>query len=114
MTRNLFGFLALSAAICCTSTGCLLSHSNRVVLRQTESLQPVTFESDESKSIYESAVSSAVASGKSEASLAIPFLVGLERTRTVAENAVRNDVAKQFDMNGDLYITDAEADHFRR
>ena len=112
--RTTFVCLAFSFAICCTGTGCLLSHSHRTVLRQTELLQPVTFESDESKSVYESAVSSAMSSGNSKASLAIPFLVGLERTKSVAENAVRNDVAQQFDMDGDLHITDAEAQHFRR
>ena len=97
------------------NSGCLINHSHRTILRQTEPLYPVAFESAESKQIYEEFVEGWIEQEeeKSKSSLAIPFLIGTEHCKVTAENAVRNDVAARFDANGDGLISLQEARVFR-
>ena len=106
--------IALTIAIglsCCIQTGCLLSHSNHVVLRQEEPLQQLTFESEKARNTYESNVQKALndESNTSHASFGIPFIVGLQQSKKLSESATRNDVATHFDLNGDRLISDYEA-----
>ena len=92
-------------------TGCLLVHSNHTVLRQNEPLHQPTFESEETRNAFEQYVNSEFEneSNISSASFAIPFIVSLSRSKTVSENAIRNDIAARFDINRDNHISDHEA-----
>ena len=94
-----------------TQNGCLLNHSQHTILRHDEPLRPVTFESESARSTFEKCVSSECKDDcrKASASFAIPFLVGLERSQTISETAIRNDVGAKFDINGDGHISDYEA-----
>ena len=101
----------LLGLFCAVHCGCLLNHSNHVVLRQNEPLNSLTFQSDHARNVFESRVEQSLEddSRKSSASFGVPFLVGLERSTTIAENAIRNDLAALFDINGDQHISDYEA-----
>jgi hypothetical protein len=81
------------------------------VIRQGEPLTAITFESIEARSTFEDATRSAMNddANESHSSLGIPFLVGLQCSKTVSPNAIRNDVAIRFDLNGDRHISDHEA-----
>ena len=61
--------------------------------------------------MFEASAQAALAdeTNESHASLGIPFIVGLEKSQKVAPNAIRNDVATRFDINGDRHISDDEA-----
>ena len=99
------------ALLCCIQTGCLLSHSNHVVLRQDEPLQQLTFESETARNAYEASVQQSLndESNTSHASFGIPFIVGLQQSKKLSDSATRNDVATQFDISGDSHISDYEA-----
>jgi hypothetical protein len=111
MTYSKIAFSIVIALSCMIQTGCLLSHSNHVVLRQDEPLQQLTFESEQARNIYEAKVENSLndESNTSQASFGIPFIVGLEQSKKVSESGVRNDVATQFDISGDRHISDYEA-----
>lgn len=102
--------VAAFGLICVSQIGCLLSHSNHVVVRQEEALQPVTFESEEARNLFESIVKNAIKedSELGNASFAIPFIVGLEKSTKLSKSAIRNDVATRVDLNGDRLITEYE------
>lgn len=105
-------YFSLAVAFLVTSqTGCLLMHSNHTVLRQYEPLRQPTFESEETRNAFEQYVSSEFEneSNISSASFAVPFIVSLSRSKTVSENAIRNDIAARFDINRDNHISDYEA-----
>jgi len=89
----------------------LLNHSNHVVLRQGEALQPMAFESDEAREIYENFVCGWQDNdnNQTKSSFGIPFIIGTQRSRKLAENAVRNDASIRFDRNLDGIISDQEA-----
>ena len=91
-------------------SGCLVNHSNHRVVRQSEALQPFSFQSETARENFESQVEHAVERGAndSHSSFAIPFLVGLERSRKLSDAAVRNDVGNRLDTNGDGVISDYE------
>jgi len=101
----------IAAGICTLMmSGCLLSHSNHSVVRQAEPLQPFSFQSQQARQRYESQVEHSIEQGldDSHSSLAVPFLLGLERSRKLSQSAVRNDVAVRLDVNGDGVISDQE------
>ncbi len=99
------------AVVCLLQCGCLLNHSNHVVLRQGEPLRGLSFQSEETRDIFEQAVDQAKNddSRKSRASFGVPFLIGLERSRTLGDSAVRNDIGNLFDIDQDGFISDYEA-----
>lgn len=99
----LFGFILLAPL-----TGCLLSHSNHSVIRQDEPLLQLAFESEKARSVFESHVERRQTEDEAHASLAIPFIVGLEKSVSTSENAIRNDVATMMDINGDRLISEQE------
>ena len=104
-------FLLTVAFLVTAQTGCLLVHSNHTVLRQNEPLHQTTFESEETRNAFEQHVNSECEneSNTSSASFAIPFIVSLSRSKTVSENAIRNDIMAKFDINRDNHICDYEA-----
>ena len=110
-TKKTFVFATLFAGLLILQTGCLLSHSHHTVIRQDEPLRPMTFASESARNAYEACVDAECNSdaNNSRGSLAIPFLIGLERSRTTSESAIRNDVSTKFDINGDDHISDYEA-----
>ena len=103
-------FIVLICSLCAINCGCLINHSNHVVLRQNEALRPLAFESPTARQNFESAVEYALdnEADRSRASFAVPFLFGLERSTKVAKNAIRNDLAALMDINRDGYISDYE------
>ncbi|MEM7785562.1 MAG: hypothetical protein AAF623_19600 [Planctomycetota bacterium] len=114
MTTTSFDIRILATTFCLIAmfqTGCLLNHSNHTVVRQNEPLRRITFESEQSRAVFEQSVSQALKdrSNRSSASFSIPFLVGLEKTKSIATNAIRNDVMAMFDIDGDAHISDYEA-----
>ena len=114
MSRSPFALVSLVCLSSFTQCGCLLSHSHHKVVRQGEPLHAVTFESENARSAFEACAQSALSdeTNESRSSFGIPFIVGLQRSRKVAPNAIRNDVATRLDLNGDRHITDDEASLF--
>ena len=110
MRKLTVAVVTIGSCILLSQTGCLLSHSDHVVVRQAEPLRPVSFESEQTKIAYETYIESALQNdaNKSSSSFGIPFIVGLERSKTVAPNAIRNDVAVRTDINKDGLISDYE------
>ena len=106
---NLIILFAFSC-ICLLNCGCLINHSHHTVLRQDEPLQSMTFESEYARSAFEQWVERANDddSNRSSSSFAVPFIVGLKRSKSVSNNAVRNDVAALLDVNRDHHISDYE------
>lgn len=98
------------------SCGCLLNHSHHTVIRQGEPLYPIAFETDAARTCFEEYVEQARTSSANEShsSLSIPFLLGLQRSKSVSESAIRNDAAVRFDANADGTISDYEANVFGR
>lgn len=90
--------------------GCLLNHSNHIVLRQDEPLRALTFQSESSRKVFEEAVDCALDedSLQSHASFGIPFIIGLSKSKTLSSTAIRNDVGALFDINQDGVISDYE------
>lgn len=110
MKSNLMSALLL-ALVCAMQSGCLLTHSIHSVVRQDEPLRPLMFESERAKKLFEGNVKDAASDDSNEgnASFAIPFIVGLEKSTKLSGNAIRNDVATRMDLNGDRHISDYEA-----
>lgn len=102
--------LSLTAFSAVLVSGCLVNHSHHQVIRKSEPLQHVTFQSEETRNAFEQCVQDAIDndSNYAHSSFGVPFLLGLQRTQKTAENAVRNDTIAKFDVNGDLYISDYE------
>lgn len=111
MIRASFFASAIFAILLLPQTGCLLNHSNHTVVRQQEPLRGITFETENARKVFEASTDAAMDndSNKSHASFGVPFLVGLEKSKSVAPNAIRNDVATRFDINGDGHISEYEA-----
>lgn len=111
MTRILITTCLLVAMLCVANTGCLLNHSNHTVVRQQEPLRSVTFETEQARQVFEASAEAALEddSNESRASFGVPFLVGFEKSKTIAPNAIRNDVATKFDINNDGHISEYEA-----
>jgi len=111
MTRTRIVTSSLFALICLPQLGCLLNHSNHTVVRQQEPLRSVTFETEHARQVFEASADEALEddANESHASFGVPFLVGFEKSKTVAPNAIRNDVATKFDINGDGHISEYEA-----
>ncbi len=106
--KRIFTVSLISLCGLASFSGCLLSHSNHSIVRQTEPLKQVVFETERARATFESQVERRLESNKSSASFGIPFIVGLEKTVTTAENAIRNDVATLLDINGDRVISEYE------
>ena len=106
---------AVVAVVVVVNSGCLVNHSHRTIVRQTEPLYAVSFDSPQSKEVYEDFVDSWMEREEdlSKSSFAIPFLIGTEHSKVTSENAVRNDIALRFDADGDGLITQQEANVFR-
>ncbi len=81
-----------------------------MVLRQDEPLRQLTFESESSRNAYESQAQLALddESNVSRASFGIPFIVGMQQSKKISKAGIRNDVAKQLDINGDDHISNYE------
>ncbi len=111
MMRNTFFASSFLALLCLTQVGCLLNHSNHTVVRQEEPLRGVTFETENARQVFEATAEAALEddSNQSHASFGVPFIVGLEKSKSIAPNAIRNDVATRFDINGDGHISEYEA-----
>lgn len=108
MLRSTLFCLALIGSI--SFSGCLLTHTTHTVIRESEPLQPVTFQSEATRNTFENFVQDALNndSNQSQSAFAIPFLLGLQKSSKTSENAVRNDAIARFDVNGDRYISDYE------
>lgn len=111
MAQAAHATIASLGLLCFLQCGCLLNHSNHVVLRQDEPLRGMTFQSENARIVFEKAVKQSLDddSDQSHASFGVPFIVGMERSETVADNAMRNDVGVLFDVNQDGHISDYEA-----
>jgi len=94
--------------------GCLISHSQKRVIREGEVRQPIRFESEETALLFNEMATSDEArkSEGSSASFGIPFLVGLSRSSVPSHNAFYNDQVSKCDVNGDGLISDCEAEEF--
>jgi hypothetical protein len=110
MKRAQFHFVFGSCILAILTTGCLLNHSNHMVIRQGEPLAPIGFESEFSKKSFESYVKSKLTddANKSSSSFGIPFLVGFEKSKTMSESAIRNDALARFDTDKNGVINDYE------
>lgn len=110
MLRSLFMLICALSVVCVTQCGCLVSHSHHTVVRQGEPLQRIAFQSQQAKIAFEHHVKRELENGnnQSSSSLAVPFLLGLERSRKLSEAAVRNDAAAFYDANTDGVIDDGE------
>lgn len=111
MLRSLLMLICAFLVVCVTQCGCLLSHSHHSVVRQSEPLQQVAFQSQQAKIAFEHHVKRELENdnNRSSSSLAVPFLLGLEKSQRLSETAVRNDAAVFFDANADGIIDDKEA-----
>lgn len=100
--------LLLGAILVAPLSGCLLSHSNHSVIRQDEPLLQLAFESEKARSVFESKVQKRKQEDEAHASFAIPFIVGLKKSVSTSENAIRNDMATMMDINGDRFLSERE------
>ncbi|MFK7769507.1 MAG: hypothetical protein AB8B55_20000 [Mariniblastus sp.] len=101
--------VAICSLVPVVFSGCLLSHSNHAIVRQNEPLKQIAFETEKARAYYEAKVSERLDNSEASASFGIPFIVGLEKSTTTSENAVRNDVATLLDINGDRVVSEYEA-----
>ena len=110
MLRSSIVASGLLALFCVCQTGCLLNHTNHMVLRQDEAVKPLTFESEATRNSFEARVTQANEDNddQSSASFGVPFIIGLEMTKKVSSSGIRNDLATQIDINGDSHISNYE------
>ena len=107
LRMTMLGLATISLLSMC---GCLFTHTRHTVIRESEPLESVTFESEPTRNAFENHVQDRLNndSNHSQSAFAIPFLVGLQKSCKTSENAVRNDAIARFDVNGDRYISDYE------
>ena len=92
------------------SSGCLVNHEHRSIVRQDEPLYPITFESEQARVAFEACVETACDDDhyESNSSFGVPFIVGISRSQMTSETAIRNDTATRLDVNGDRHISEYE------
>ena len=103
--------VALSAMILLpASSGCLLSMSHSRVVRQSEPVKAVHFESEYAQKSFQHMAFNdhqrKKQSGKT--SVGIPFLLGASYETVLSENAYYNDWVARVDANRDGVISDSE------
>lgn len=106
-------FLMVCASVLATSSGCLVMHERKRVIREDESRNSVQFESADAAAKFHQ-VASNDRSRKhdgSSASLAIPFLVGISSSTVLSQNAFFNDQVVACDTDNNGLITEAEVAH---
>jgi hypothetical protein len=115
MRRTRWTWPVLAMALLVFQPGCLIMHNSTRVIRESEPLRPVRFESEQARSVFEDGVSEARAHKKKYESceFAVPFVCLLSRTSEVSDNAVYNDQVVFCDANGDGLITEQEAAAYR-
>jgi hypothetical protein len=107
--------LLLCAALLCPGSGCLLvRHSTRVV-RDNEAIQPVRFESEQARKMFEAGVHEVQAHKESFGGdvFALPLVCWVSHVSELSDNAIYNDQISSCDANGDGFITLQEAVNYR-
>jgi hypothetical protein len=93
------------------NSGCLITRHNTNIVRKSEKLRPVQFESAEAKNLFDGKLVQAKSDQgmKNPQVFAVPFLLWYSSTDVVSDNGVYNDQLGICDTNGDGYISDREA-----
>ena len=98
----------LIALIAVSSTGCLVSHSRKKVIREHEPLRPVQFQSPDVANQFNQILRNERSAKGSSFSFGVPFLLGLSGETVPSANAHSNDHSLRCDTDGDCVITEAE------
>ena len=92
-------------------SGCITLFSKTEVVRQSETKQPVTFDSPEAQGVFESALKER--QGVVNATyMGGPFVTVYSRAKVLSEAAKFNDCVRACDSNRDGVITEFEARTF--
>jgi hypothetical protein len=101
------------AAVLASSSGCLFTRHTTNVVRKNEKPRAVTFESPQSKHIFEGKLAESRANLVNNFSnpriVAVPFVLWYSSTDVVSDTGIRNDQLAICDVNGDSVITNDEA-----
>lgn len=102
---------ALSAALVCVLSGCLITHHSTKVVREDEPRQPVQFEDSVAQQAFCARAFDAEAREKASKTnfVAVPFLLWWSKTNVLSEAAYYNDQVAACDANRDGVISVQEA-----
>lgn len=102
--------LALVASLVVLQSGCLVTSSYTNVERKTESIQPIHFESDFARDVFQSHAQNSKRreSESSNFFFGVPFLLGLSYTSKPSSNAYYNDWVNRVDTDQNGLISENE------
>ena len=112
MTHNRqFPSACLAAALAVGSGGCLINAEGERIVRRSEDRKAVEFESERGLIDFQQTVrrrNTRLSRYEGEGSFAVPFIIAVDQTRILSENAFYNDQVRAADVNADGTLSDAE------
>ena len=111
--RDRIGLVGVLIATLCMVRGCQVNNCTREV-RSDEQMLPVSFENARAEELFIKSVKTTYGEVKTTKRVGFPSFSLYSRGETVAWNANCNDHIRKMDKDGNLFITEQEAESYYR